>query len=79
MGTSFATDWNYKDNGPDSWPIAFSQCDGTKQSPIDIKPSIAVYNNNLKPIIFKNYNQNIKWNISNTGTSGIIFESKYFF
>ena len=65
-------EWNYKDNGPDEWPLEYSECNGKQQSPIDLIPSIAQYNSNLRPINFNNYNQNIKWNISNTGSSSML-------
>ena len=71
------TEWNYKENGPDEWPVEYSGCNGRQQSPIDLITSIAKYNDKLKPINFNNYNQNIRWNISNTGNSSIQVKNKF--
>ncbi|CAF0789155.1 unnamed protein product [Brachionus calyciflorus] len=63
------SDWNYKENGPDKWPKIYAGCSGKQQSPIDLETSIAQFNDDLKPIIFNNYNQSIRWNITNNGHS----------
>ncbi|CAF0736229.1 unnamed protein product, partial [Brachionus calyciflorus] len=66
---SNVTLWNYKENGPDIWYKEFPQCAGKQQSPIDLDITKAQFNNDLKPINFNNYDQNLLWNITNDGKS----------
>lgn len=49
--------WSYDNhggNGPDSWSRTYPNCGGSKQSPIDIKPSSAVLEN-MGDFTFKGY------------------------
>ena len=49
--------------GPDVWPILYKECGGKMQSPIDIENEIAIYDANLLPFNFINYEKSIEWNV----------------
>jgi carbonic anhydrase len=61
--------WNYQNNGPDEWPYVYPNCDGEKQSPINIEKKEVRYSQNLKPIIFKDYDAFYEWNVTHNGHS----------
>jgi carbonic anhydrase len=60
-------EWNYKENGPDIWPILFNECSGHKQSPINIQTNKTQYDKTLLPFKFINYYKIINWTIVNNG------------
>jgi len=62
-------EYNYEEDGPDSWFLHYDQCAGSMQSPINIQSASASYSSSLKPFTFNNYSQSISWNIANNGDS----------
>jgi carbonic anhydrase len=61
------SEWNYESEGPDTWPHEYASCRGRLQSPINLEPTYAKYNPNLKPITFTNYNISLRWDVKNNG------------
>ncbi|XP_030041871.1 carbonic anhydrase 4 [Microcaecilia unicolor] len=55
--------------GPDDWKKVNTQCDGTKQSPIDIDTKTAIYDDQLIPFQFHGYETPYLWNLTNDGHS----------
>ncbi|NXK72374.1 CAH7 anhydrase, partial [Amazona guildingii] len=64
--------WGYgKDDGPSEWHRSYPIAQGNRQSPIDIVSARAVYDPNLKPLIFS-YESCTSLNISNNGHSVMV-------
>lgn len=53
--------------GPETWGRAFPNCDGLRQSPINLAPNRNIINRLLPPIQFHNYNRNYPVSIRNNG------------
>ena len=56
--------------GPDAWPHEFTDCNGKKQSPINIEKMNLEHDANLKPFRFSNYDLVQNWNVTHNGHSG---------
>ncbi|XP_061597784.1 carbonic anhydrase 7 isoform X2 [Cololabis saira] len=64
--------WGYgKEDGPSAWLKNYPVAEGDRQSPIDIIPLQASYDQSLGPIVI-NYDQCISINISNNGHSVVV-------
>ncbi len=50
-------EYNYEEDGPDSWFLHYDQCAGSMQSPINIQSASASYSSSLKPFTFNNYSE----------------------
>ncbi len=58
-----ASGWDYEKHGPDTWFLNHASCSGLKQSPVNIELSRTLYDQNLRPLYFINYNKNSTWRI----------------
>jgi len=61
------SEWNYESEGPDAWPYEYASCRGRLQSPINLEPTFAKYDPNLRPITFTNYEKSLRWDVKNNG------------
>ncbi|NXJ73386.1 CAH4 anhydrase, partial [Trogon melanurus] len=61
---------------PRKWYEVDANCNGKKQSPINIVTKTVVYNKTLKPLYFEGYDVkgSSKWNIENNGHTGKYFK-----
>ena len=62
---------NYVLGEMEQWGNNFPHCDGKTQSPINIDTTRVVYDENLKPFNFYNYYNNLYFNLTNSGQTGI--------
>ena len=67
-------EWNYEENGPDTWFLNYPDCAGKSQSPINIQNSNTVFDSSLKPFNFKNHNESVTWNFFNDGYDSIFLK-----
>lgn len=59
--------------GPYAWPnLGYPECNGTKQSPINIDTNNVKHSETLKPFMFRNYDviRNLSLQVINSGHSG---------
>ena len=77
---STASEWDYKEEGPDAWPFLFKTCGGKRQSPVDIVLSKSIYDSKLADMTFSNYDTSLKWNMTyNNHTGEHIFHKIHYF
>jgi hypothetical protein len=55
---------SWTDIKPVDWNAAFPACRGNTQSPINIITNNAVYDEELEPFTFHNYNTETEWNVT---------------
>ena len=67
--------WDYSKFGPDFWPhlIGNHQCNGERQSPINIDISKTIYNKEFKSFYFYDYDKLIDWSFKQDATGGTKF------
>ncbi|XP_065674681.1 carbonic anhydrase 2-like [Hydra vulgaris] len=69
-------EWSYdSDTGPMYWYYDHPQCNGTKQSPINIQENQAIYNDSLTPLLLFNYStvfNNSNYYLTNNGHTVIL-------
>lgn len=69
--------WNYGRRGPDVWNEEIEECRGFRQSPINIDPNNVVFNPNLRPFDFGNYDIPVRWNFTNDGRTSMWILSSF--
>ena len=74
MIVEFQYDCFYSFKGPDAWPLMYEECKGDHQSPIDIQDCRAIYDSKLVPFNLKEYQKNIRFNISHVAHTGTYIE-----
>ncbi|CAF0809275.1 unnamed protein product [Didymodactylos carnosus] len=64
---SVGGDWNYEDQGPETWSHTFPKCDGLRQSPINLE-HYNVVQKTFPPFVFSaDFNNDLVFNLKNNG------------
>lgn len=57
--------WSYDD--PNKWGDNFADCKGNRQSPVDINPTTAMFNDGLVKFVLNGFDSKMQYNITNNG------------